>query len=541
MTSVLRAGDLAQLRSKLSTTDDAHLIVDERLVMHDVAFDLLQGSTTSKALVDINDVADVRIDQSFVVDAASTVHSADACNAQFAGALLVSQGDRETFIAALDGLQANSMNADGNLPMLLVAAIRSGIPVAAAQVPALAWSFGDESVRNEWTTERVAKARSLAVNRARDGFYSTFVVRKLSTPLTTAAVRLGIAPNAITVISLFVALAAAALFSVGTFWPTLIAAIALQLSLVIDCVDGEVARATGKFSKVGAWLDASTDRIKEFVVYFGLAVGAWRMGTDAWVLAALMVTVQTFRHMGDYDFQRVLDLRTTAAQRRPITQTTAAEVPGGFLAWSSRANQRPAVVWMKRVIHLPIGERWLIISVFAILLGPLAALVALFVAQLIALGYVMASRIVRTRRWQGRSPGLDVLQWQADGALLPSLSTAFVRAAGKWDWLAPAILRFVEFIIVCVVALRSPSIAWLALAWLVVISYHHYDVLYRSLLGHRYPAWLTFAGLGWDGRTVLVIVMGTLLVALWPVAILLAFVLFWIIASAQWLARMRSV
>ena len=66
-----------------------------------------------------------------------------------------------------------------------------------------------------------------------------------------------------------VGLAAAALFAVGEPVALVAGALLLQLSLVLDCVDGDVARYTRRFSPLGAWLDASTDRLKEFACYAG--------------------------------------------------------------------------------------------------------------------------------------------------------------------------------------------------------------------------------------------------------------------------------
>ena len=64
------------------------------------------------------------------------------------------------------------------------------------------------------------------------------------------------------------------LFATGERVGLVAGALLLQLSLVVDCVDGEVARYTRAFSSLGAWLDASTDRVKEYACYAGLAFGA---------------------------------------------------------------------------------------------------------------------------------------------------------------------------------------------------------------------------------------------------------------------------
>jgi phosphatidylglycerophosphate synthase len=74
-------------------------------------------------------------------------------------------------------------------------------------------------------------------------------------------------------------------FATG-WWPLMIVgAIGVQASIIIDCADGEVARFTGVSSQFGAWLDAATDRIKEYGLYAGLAFGASQHGLNLWPLA----------------------------------------------------------------------------------------------------------------------------------------------------------------------------------------------------------------------------------------------------------------
>ena len=46
-------------------------------------------------------------------------------------------------------------------------------------------------------------------------------------------------------------------------------AVLLQLAFTFDCVDGQLARYTRQFSKLGAWLDSIFDRTKEYVVFAG--------------------------------------------------------------------------------------------------------------------------------------------------------------------------------------------------------------------------------------------------------------------------------
>jgi CDP-diacylglycerol--glycerol-3-phosphate 3-phosphatidyltransferase len=93
--------------------------------------------------------------------------------------------------------------------------------------------------------------------------------RGLLTPIAALLARLGITPNMVTVLGLFVNLFAAALLAQGQF------AAAGWFLLVfgpLDAVDGALARLTGKKSRFGAFLDSTLDRYSEILLYFGLLV-----------------------------------------------------------------------------------------------------------------------------------------------------------------------------------------------------------------------------------------------------------------------------
>jgi hypothetical protein len=391
-----------------------------------------------------------------------------------------------------------------------------------------------------------------------DGFYSTFVVRRLSKPLTRLALRLYMSPNTVTLVSFAGGLGAAGAFAAGYRWALVLGAILLQLSLIIDCVDGEVARATRRFSALGAWLDASTDRVKEYLAYAGLAIGAAAVaGVNIWPLAIIMLVLQTTRHMMDYDFSRVQRSREARVEPRSITDpddgasdSTAGWSVQGAMEMSSRINRRSGVRWAKRAIHMPIGERWLVISLAAAFLGAAWALGLLLALGLVALAYVTSGRILRTLSWSGPAPADagPLLARQSDAGPIASLLSRGMSPAG-WEefwtsrpaWAVPAALRFVELGVVALLCLSAyPALMVLGFWWIAIIAFHHYDVLYRAIAGVAPPRWLVWSGLGWDGRTILIVlaalggisVLGGLLV----VGIIIWSLLLVFIASIQWLA-----
>ena len=111
-----------------------------------------------------------------------------------------------------------------------------------------------------------------------DAPFPTFVVSPWSKYVAWWASRRGFSPNQVTLASLVVGLLAAACCATGARWGYVAGAVLLQASYALDCADGQLARFTGTFSEFGAWLDALADRLKEYAVYAGLAIGSARAG-----------------------------------------------------------------------------------------------------------------------------------------------------------------------------------------------------------------------------------------------------------------------
>ena len=81
--------------------------------------------------------------------------------------------------------------------------------------------------------------------------------------------KLGLTPNWITLLGLLVACVSAYLLSVGQLAA---GGAALLISGAFDLFDGALARATGRVTTFGAFLDSAIDRVSEIVVLLGLLV-----------------------------------------------------------------------------------------------------------------------------------------------------------------------------------------------------------------------------------------------------------------------------
>jgi phosphatidylglycerophosphate synthase len=122
------------------------------------------------------------------------------------------------------------------------------------------------------------------LKKDRNGFWARYlnVEKWIDRPLASILVRLvfrtPITPNHLTVIAFLFALGSAAFFSLGTASGSIWGAILCEISLVFDCADGMLARARNAGSRFGSYLDLFLDRISDFFVLLGVAIGFFRLG-----------------------------------------------------------------------------------------------------------------------------------------------------------------------------------------------------------------------------------------------------------------------
>jgi hypothetical protein len=269
------------------------------------------------------------------------------------------------------------------------------------------------------------------------------------------------------------------------------------------------------------------------------------------------------RHLEDYAYERRLepalrsrpDLLPLGQQRdlgRAQARTTFAPAP---------STRETVARWMKNVIHMPIAERHLLISLGLLTGNPRFVLWLLAVTVSLSVIWTQGGHTVKalTRRdgvvpadptslWGHLDAQLDlgpvarlfgravrvpflvaclalvlltfttiamVVRAQTSLALLAVLLAGLVIGAGArppvahvLDWQLPALLWLVEAVVIATVGwVHLPSAEQgLAFAFLAAVAYHRYDVVYRLRDTGRPPSsWLTLAGLGVDGRLLVVV------------------------------------
>lgn len=367
-----------------------------------------------------------------------------------------------------------------------------------------------------------ADARLDAAVKTNDGFFTTFFVSPWSKHAARWCARRAITPDQVTVFSFALGIGAAVLFATGQRWAFVAGGLIAYFAFFTDCVDGQLARYTQRFSAIGAWLDAILDRGKEYAILAGLAAGA---RPHAWVLAGAAITLQTARH--------ALVLNYVAQH-----------------GWRMNVEGQ----WLRRVLVFPIGERFAVIALVTAVFDARTTLVVWLICAGVASAYMVAGRVARMIRASASSAQERLGAQRDDGPLrlpggfapvplllaavaaivagiladwppAPVVSAAVVLGtltsgavpADRFRTLVPALLRAVEFTAIAWTTDRAghPAAGY---ALLAVIAFRHYDLIYRP----RPADAVALLGLGWGGRVLLVLALASSAPALFALAGVLA-------------------
>jgi CDP-diacylglycerol---glycerol-3-phosphate 3-phosphatidyltransferase len=120
-------------------------------------------------------------------------------------------------------------------------------------------------------------------------------VRLVAVPVALVLGRLGLTPNALTIVG-FLGTCLAAIAAASQAW--VLAGVLVIAFGIFDLFDGALARATGQASRFGAFLDSTLDRTGESLVLagvaYGSAAGGFTIGAGLAALALTFASVVTY-------------------------------------------------------------------------------------------------------------------------------------------------------------------------------------------------------------------------------------------------------
>lgn len=208
-----------------------------------------------------------------------------------------------------------------------------------------------------------------AARSATDEWLDARVNRPLAAILVRMLVRTPVTPNQMTFVCMLTGIAAGTMFAMGPGWPMLAGGIFAFATMVLDCTDGQLARARGTGgSTIGRILDGYGDAVVVVALHLGMYL--FLLGQDVRVLGAEMTSAQKLAlmmaagfslqiHCGLFDFYKHRFMSFTGLDPRGV------ETPDLYLrelrkatSLTDKALIAPFVVYqLGQELFVPSGDR----------------------------------------------------------------------------------------------------------------------------------------------------------------------------------------
>jgi len=116
-------------------------------------------------------------------------------------------------------------------------------------------------------------------------------MRALSLRVTRLMLRTRMSPNQITTVMVVAGVLSGVALLVPGLLGAVLSVLFMQLYLLLDCVDGEVARWRRQFSPLGVYLDRLGAYLADAAVMVGMGLRASELGIDPYVVAGLAAAI----------------------------------------------------------------------------------------------------------------------------------------------------------------------------------------------------------------------------------------------------------
>jgi CDP-diacylglycerol--glycerol-3-phosphate 3-phosphatidyltransferase len=197
------------------------------------------------------------------------------------------------------------------------------------------------------------------INRVKDGY--TTGARALASRSVTGLARTRVTPNALTTVGVTLCLVAAMLVPFESrdkllfYW---LGAGVFVVGSILDILDGALARAGGKSTVFGAFLDSTTDRVGEGAMLAAIALVFTRAGNDVAVVFTVAAVAGSFLVPYVRAKAEALGLRGdvglgSRAERVVVITAGLVLAPWGGLQWAIYLLAATSwVTVLQRILHV---------------------------------------------------------------------------------------------------------------------------------------------------------------------------------------------
>jgi hypothetical protein len=178
----------------------------------------------------------------------------------------------------------------------------------------------------------VAQPHGLLERRSGEHWAGRLYMRHISVYVTAVLARTPISPNQVTGVMVACGVAAGGVLSIDGLAGAIAAGVLIQLYMLLDCCDGELARWTGRTSIAGVYADRVGHYLTDAALISGLGVRAASRHPSGWLIVGLVAALCAILGKAETDLVDVARARSGLA---PVTDE-AAEPRGRGLGFARR-------------------------------------------------------------------------------------------------------------------------------------------------------------------------------------------------------------
>jgi phosphatidylglycerophosphate synthase len=178
----------------------------------------------------------------------------------------------------------------------------------------------------------VSQPHGLLERRSGEHWAGRLYMRHISVYVTALLARTPISPNQVTAVMVIAGVAAGGVLAIGGLWGAIGAAVLIQLYMLLDCCDGELARWTGRTSIAGVYADRVGHYLTDAALISGLGVRAAERHPSGWMVVGLVAALCAILGKAETDLVDVARARSGL----PPVSDEAAEPRGHRLGFARR-------------------------------------------------------------------------------------------------------------------------------------------------------------------------------------------------------------
>jgi hypothetical protein len=219
---------------------------------------------------------------------------------------------------------------------------------------------------------RIGQPPAVLTRRNAEHWAGVLYLRKISPYLTWLFLRTPLSPDGVTWLMIAAGLLGVVVLAAGGLWSAIVAVLLVNLYLLLDCCDGELARVKQQFGVAGIYLD----RVGHYVVEGGL-VAALGVRAQGGLVAGHVVggwaELGAFAALGAVLIKAETDLVDVARLRTGHTATTDEDLAPRSSAVSTLRRVASLLKLNRLILAMELSTAALLVGIYDAVAGGLTA------------------------------------------------------------------------------------------------------------------------------------------------------------------------